>query len=368
MGTGTLFTRSGGSIQRDDRLTERELLVGVLFGLWMVIGLFVDGWAHDNGRPESFFTPWHGILYSGFGAAFLWAVIVVKRRHRKGDPFLAAVPTGHGVTLIALGVFAIGATGDLLWHEVLGVEVGVEALLSPTHLLLLTSGVLALSAPFRAAWVAPDAAVPELRSFLPAVLSLSLMVAVTGFFLLWVSPFVNDAAGNGFVQLSTEPHDHPSDDPAELRQLLGVASIIVTTVLLVVPVQLVLRRWRPRVGTFLVLFGVVTTLLVGLGEFSQAPLIVAGLLAGAAADAVARRVPPWLTGWVATVVLWLAYFGVYQLSEGGVTWTAELWTGTTFLAGLVAIGVGLLGALRTPAPVADGVSAIPRDELATRIT
>src|SRR3546814_17364263 len=43
-------------------LNPRERTVAVAYGIWMVVGLFLDGWAHDNNKPESFFTPWHGVL------------------------------------------------------------------------------------------------------------------------------------------------------------------------------------------------------------------------------------------------------------------------------------------------------------------
>ena len=34
---------------------------------WLIGGVFLDGWAHVN-LPglETFFTPWHAVLYSGF--------------------------------------------------------------------------------------------------------------------------------------------------------------------------------------------------------------------------------------------------------------------------------------------------------------
>lgn len=46
----------------------------VVFGIWMIIGLFLDGWSRNQDKPETFFTPWHGVLYSGFGAAIAWFV------------------------------------------------------------------------------------------------------------------------------------------------------------------------------------------------------------------------------------------------------------------------------------------------------
>src|SRR3546814_7680376 len=109
-----------------------ERTVAVAFGIWMVVGLFLDGWAHDNNKPESFFTPWHGVLYSGFAAATLAAVLVAARSRTSDRPWRETLPAGHGLTLAALAVFAVGAGGDLVWHEAFGVEVGVEALLSPT--------------------------------------------------------------------------------------------------------------------------------------------------------------------------------------------------------------------------------------------
>ena len=39
----------------------------------------------------------------------------------------------------------------MLWHLAFGIEIGLDALVSPTHLLLLTSGVLLLTCPLRAA-------------------------------------------------------------------------------------------------------------------------------------------------------------------------------------------------------------------------
>ena len=329
-------------------LSPGEEAVGVVLGLWMIVGLFLDGWAHDNNKPETFFTPWHGVLYSGFAAAAVFAVLIALRARVPGRPLAETMPRGHGLTLGALAVFAAAAVGDLVWHELFGIEVGVEALLSPTHLLLLAAGVVALSAPIRAAWVEGGTEPRDLRAFLPTVVAMALLVALVGFFLLYLSPFVNDAAGTRFTRLPAVPHEHPSREVGELQQLLGIASILMTTVLLVVPIHLVLRRWRPPAGSLTVLLGVVVVLFVGLDEFAQWPLLAAGVAGGAAGDAVARRAVPLLTGVVTTVVLWLSYFALYQVTEGGVAWTAELWTGAVFLAALVAAGIGLLTAPLPP--------------------
>jgi hypothetical protein len=42
-----------------------------LGGLWLIGGLHLDGWAHHHIRLDTFFSPWHAVLYSGFGVTAL---------------------------------------------------------------------------------------------------------------------------------------------------------------------------------------------------------------------------------------------------------------------------------------------------------
>lgn len=327
-------------------LTARDRVVGSLFGLWMVIGLFLDGWAHDNQKPESFFTPWHGVLYSGFTAAAAFALHRAVRGRRPGQSWRDTLPRGHGLTLAALGLFAVGAIGDLVWHEVLGIEVGIEALLSPTHLLLMASGIVALSAPVRAAWVERDDP-KTLRQFLPVALSTALLTALVAFFLSFFSPFSNNAGGTAFHRFQGQEHTHPSEDVAELQQLLGVGSILVMSVVLAGAVALLLRRWRPPVGTFTLLFGLVVLLFAGTDEFAQPLVVLAGVAAGITADALARRGVPAAACGASVAVLWLSYFAFYAL-DAGLEWSAEVWGGSVFLGALLATAIGLLV---TPLPM-----------------
>lgn len=50
-------------------LERRDEWAVAFFGTWMIAGLFLDGWSHGVNKPETFFSPWHGVLYSGFAAA-----------------------------------------------------------------------------------------------------------------------------------------------------------------------------------------------------------------------------------------------------------------------------------------------------------
>lgn len=335
-------------------LSERDQLISAVSGLWMILGLFLDGWAHDNQKPESFFTPWHGVLYSGFTAAGLFAAHRALRGRPAGAGWVEALPRGHGLTLAALAVFAVGAAGDLVWHEVLGIEVGLEALLSPTHLLLMASGLVALSAPIRAAWTTGGTA-PRFSTFLPVALSTSLLTALVAFFLSFLSPFSNDAGATGFTRFPGQVHAHPSTEAPELQQLVGVASIIVMSVVLAGSVAFLMRRWRVPGGTLTLLFSLLVVLFAGTDEFAQPLVLLAGPIAGGVGDLlVRRRLPAAVVAGAAVSALWLAYFALYALDEGSVRWVVEIWAGTVFLSGLLAAGVGLLV---TPLPQPAGPDA-----------
>ena len=335
-------------------LSQRDQLLSSLFGLWMIVGLFLDGWAHDNQKPETFFTPWHGVLYTGFGAAAAFAVHRALRSRRPGAGWVETIPRGHGLTLAALGVFAFAAFGDLVWHEVLGIEVGLEALLSPTHLLLMASGLVALSAPVRAAWMTVEDA-PPMSTFLPVALATSLLTALVAFFLSFFSPFSNDAGAIGFRRFPGQVHAHPSGDPQELQQLVGVGSILLMSVVLAGAVAFLLRRWRVPSGTLTLLFSLLVTLFVGTDEFAQPLVLLAGPAAGAVGDLlVQRRLPAAVVSGAAVGTLWLTYFALYVVDEGSVRWVAEVWAGSVFLGALLATGIGLLV---TPLPQPAGAPA-----------
>ena len=48
--------------------------VMTLFTGWLMAGLFFDGWAHQHEQVDTFFAPWHGVLFSAPLAVFIFAV------------------------------------------------------------------------------------------------------------------------------------------------------------------------------------------------------------------------------------------------------------------------------------------------------
>ena len=324
-------------------------VVVVVLAAWMVAGVFVDGWAHINlaSTRETFWTPWHAILYSGFAAEAAWIVAPVVRA-RAVTP--RTLPRGYGLALAGLVVFGAGGAGDAVWHTLLGIEVGIDALLSPTHLLLLGGGILVLTAPLRAARERVVDAEPPLRQLLPAVAALTLTAALVGFFFAY--------AWGGYDLSPTVPFDEAALDElaggheaAEQAIAFGILSRIVTTVLLLAPLLHLGRHWRVPPGSASIVVGTVS--LLPLALFSEVPvaLVAAPLAAAVAADlllwawpvspAAPRRLLV-LAGATA-FVLWTVHFAVLAATVG-LRWPPELWGGAVGMATLAALGMAALAA------------------------
>ncbi len=86
-----------------------------------ILGLWVDGWAHFHGRTDNtFFTPWHFIFYSAFGIVALFLGFHQLRNSRRGHTFTQALPQGYWLSLIGVGVFAVGVNcvNPEIWDRV----------------------------------------------------------------------------------------------------------------------------------------------------------------------------------------------------------------------------------------------------------
>jgi hypothetical protein len=337
----------GVGAEPSGRLSWGGELVTVLLGAWIMIGLFVDGWAHSNlATLETFFTPWHALFYSGFVACAAWILWQVDRRYRAGSRGPDAVPAGFGLALAGLGVFALGGAGDLVWHTIFGIETDIDALFSPTHLLLFSGIVLIISTPLRAAWADPAApAAPGFRRFLPVLLSATLTATVVAFMFMFLGAFLD---GAGAVRDFAGAGSGGDGYLGYLSSVEGVASVLATNLILLAPLLLLVRRWRVPFGTATVVLGTVATLTGALSEFREWWLILAALLAGVAVDALLARLRPWAdrrrfwaAGGLIPVVLWSLYFGAVAAAQG-IGWVAELWTGSILWAGLLGTALALL--------------------------
>jgi len=309
----------------------------------LVLGLLLDGWAHNNQAPETVLTPWHAVFYSGFAVVAALTLSLARRRQVQ-DQWFDHVPVGLGLALVGLGVFAAGAIGDMAWHTAFGIEVGLSGLLSPTHLLLFCGALLILAGPFRAAWADAEAWAPSWPRFWPPLLSIALVTVVVAFFFLYLTPFFRqDAYG------ATGAIHGTVSDAGEQVQVVGVAAVLVTTLIYMAPLLLILRRWRPPGGTATFLFSFVTLGLGGLDSWTRWPLLVAAPVGGAVADLLICKLSPSferpgalrVTAAAVPVGMWSSYFALFHLTDG-LGWPPELWAGVTAMSALTGVALSFL--------------------------
>ena len=340
------------------RASRREDLVAVAAGAWIVIALFSDGWAHANvPELESFFTPWHAGLYSGFAAAAGWIAGLVLRRGAAPATVLRAplsavrlLPAGYPAA--AAGVATVGAGGvlDMLWHRAFGVEEGLDALLSPSHLTLLTGAALLLSAPARGAWRSAGPLPTGFRARFPELLSLALTTALIAFFTVYTSAFARPGVDQPLVRI---PHGMPGHELAELAPAATLAAYLLTTALIVVPLLLLSRRAPLPAGATTLLVATPVWLTAGLQGFSRPGVALAVTAAAVAADAVLTRLDRtrgasapgrlMLQGAVVPALLWPAQLAAVHVTDA-VRYPVALWTGVVFLAVLLGLVLGALAA------------------------
>lgn len=321
-----------------------------------LIGVYVDGWAHNHiDTIDTFLTPWHAILYTSFLviAAFTWTILM---RHRaRGFSWSEALPAGYGVSMIGILIYWLAGTGDFIWHSIYGIEVRVEALLSPTHIGLLLGGTLMRTGPLRAAWLraGADAGSRGWRGLLPMLLSSICLLSSFTFFTQYVDPW-----GVTFASSDYEPMTVVATQAGlalsagEYVIALGVASVLLQAAVLMALVSMLADRFGSALpfGWLTLLVGGNTTLMVVMRDQflspGPLPLLGAAILAGLAGDVAFRVLRPDASrvgelrafAFIFPAILYAAYFMVLFAFGPGVWFSAPMWSGLIVIAG----GIGWL--------------------------
>jgi hypothetical protein len=367
---------------------RRDDVISIVAGTWLAIGLFIDGWAHNALRGlETFFTPWHGLLYSGFLATVGWYLgLAIRGTRRRGrSPFTGvdfgavrnagfvsalrrglegSIPVGYGLGITGSLVFALGGLGDMAWHIAFGIEQGIDALFSPTHLLLAVGLIAILGAPFRAAWHDPGTAyAPRLSDLMPAIASASLVAATIAFFFMHAWPTIRPF----HVGRGSSAFAYASGDARAAAITAGTGGMLVMTVVMVGAILWISVRWRAPFGTAMMVFGTVATLMSGIGAFAQWPLILAQIGGGLIADGLAWRLAPTrerpgtfraYAGLVA-LTLWTAVF-VTESATRGLGWSREVNGGAIAWCCIAAVGLAMALTARRP-PLATSARVVGDD-------
>ena len=330
---------------------------------WVLGGLFIDGYAHIN-MPglETFFTPWHGIFYSGFLAVAAVLGVGIGRGRAHGYAGVSAIPAGYELAALGAVIFALGGVGDMLWHITFGIEADLEALLSPTHLILASGLTLLLAGPARATFqrARGQRITRSWARQLPMLLSLTFVFGLFSFFTQYIHPISSGMALAPFApagKIVASATGRPLELPF-LVQAPVVAGVLVQSALLVGFLIVARRRADLPFGAVTLLLGLTSGLMLLMRAKYDLDMrgasLAAALLAGLASDGMlvmvrgrlSESVELRLLGVGVPFVTYLLYFGALALS-GGVWWTVHLWTGAIFLA--AAVG-GLLALVATQTP------------------
>jgi hypothetical protein len=320
----------------------------------MLTGLYLDVWAHRTlGVVETFFTVWHAMFYSGFLATGAWLAGSIMRLTRHAGGRKLIIPLGYDTAVIGFAVFGAGGVFDWLWHTIRGIEQSLTALMSPPHLTIMVGGVLILSAPFRAAWLSSENRTPSRRTFAPALVALALAVTLVTLFMMfhWGFDALDYATAPGRARFATSFVDSEEGRRrlANLTMTHGYTNVLLSNIVLFGPVLLMLRRWRPPIGTVATFFGVVTAYMAGLGTFDSWEWIPVAIAVGLGIDVLIHLLRPApnrlgalrVFAIAGPVLLWGVYFGLVH-ARFEVVWPVEVWVGTIMWSGIIGWGLSLL--------------------------
>lgn len=329
-----------GMFSQASRNSRLDFLVS-LCALWSACGFLLDTWAHGHEPVETFFTPYHGVAYSGI---FAGAAVIAVYAMRGG------IPRTYRVPLLGIPLFILSGVGDLAWHTLLGIEQGVDAVLSPTHLGLGVGILLISSAPIVSA-LRNRAQLRTLWDQLPLVFALAAWIELLHFGTAYA---FDPGAG-----LRDAPPPSGAFTPDYLTALSIGYYKLGTGVLVVIFQSLLMAGFALFAGARFPLRPGALTLMYLLGNFATAaaftndsPLLVTVLAmsvaGGITGDYIVTRLRPGQSarGYrVLGVCVPVAYFAAYFVVTGateGLWWDWNVTLGSLIWAAGIGFGLTLL--------------------------
>ncbi|HEV8671661.1 MAG TPA: hypothetical protein VGS01_13115 [Candidatus Limnocylindria bacterium] len=328
----TVSAARPAALQRSDTVGFRFDWLVILASAWLLGGLYWDGWAHGYGLPDSFWTIWHAAFYSGYAAAATVILGAIARARSRSASWRSAIPAGYETATAGVFVFGLGGAFDVAWHTAFGIELGTDALLSPSHLVLGLGIALIVSGPLLAAW--RRGASGGLIAQLPAVLSLTALLSVFTFFSLFAGPY------SGILGSGARP-----SSATLVRTLLG---LYLFSALVVGCALVALRRGTLPVGSLTLLLGLNAVAMILMQGHAPLEIQVAFSLVAIAAGAIGdvllwrlrpsdgRRLQLHAFAFLLPVVYVTCYLGVVVTTVGS-SWTVHALTGMVALSGVIGL-------------------------------
>jgi hypothetical protein len=339
------------------------------FAVVMNLGGIIDAREHlQHGfEIESIFTPTHGLLYAGWILGGVALAIQIIVRWRKGKSRNEWLPKGYFASALGFLVFGFGGGFDLFWHQIYGFEINLEAPISLGHTLLVIGASLMYSAVlfhgFHLRKKHPEKFTSSLNLLnLPTLLAMiSLLSAV-----LWptwfLDPLLVDFPSGGVIAEQIHAY-RIFDYGTDLASAAGLAGMFLMTLVTMPFILVSLNRWRMPVGfvTLLVagytgLRAIVGNSYIYLPATIGAAILVDLIWAWIRKGGEERLSSPSgyrLIAFAMPVAQYWLYFAIIDKSIGALIWSPYLWTGATFIAGVL----GLLMSFLLIKPTNQGVDS-----------
>ncbi|MDI6097452.1 hypothetical protein QLQ12_02415 [Actinoplanes sp. NEAU-A12] len=324
--------------------SPRERWILLVASAWLVIGLQLDAYAHaTTPELETFWTPWHGVLYSGIAASgftLLW----VMRSRLPGIPTyqsVLALPNALRIPLIGMAFLLVGGGVDTLWHNIWGIEQDMEIFVSPSHEFIILGMAMVAMGPALMLAASPGDRLGAGGGFLVGISTL--------FSVLPVHIYTLHASSIGFRHLGSDLDPVPiySSD-AQL-----VHGYVFSTVLLLLPFIVIGRRWPLPIGLPSVLVSVIAVLMHLMFDSEDPWWPALTVAAAAVAVELALRVAnplvklPTNARWVlfglfTPPVVWGAVLFVGKLHTGSTGFNIHMITGLLTLTALTGVATVLV--------------------------
>jgi hypothetical protein len=334
----------------------RSLALDYAFGIcgvWISGGFFLDAWAHGHVPVENFFTPYHAVFYSGMVALAIVMLAFWVRSHSLGYGWADAFPRPYRLALLGIPIFILGGGGDMVWHRTLGIEEGVDALLSPTHQILGLGIFFLASGPIRSV-LGDRAHSTTLGRQLPLALGLATWLILAHFGTAYA---FDPAAGRSNAPPPIAPLN--SDYLTALsigyyKIATGVLIVIFQSTLIAGFALWLVARMHPCPG-MLTIFLLIGNVPAAAAFTNQTPLLAVtvaqSLVTGLAADAFVVRYDPHPAPGrtrafrVFAIAVPMTYIGIYVIGTllgDGIWWDWNIALGSWIWSGVCGFALSLL--------------------------
>ena len=312
-------------------LPEKKALIGgkafdvyfMLSILWLYTGTFADSWAHNHVRRlETFFTPWHGVLYSGLAFFILCSLVTLLINRQRGASWKEAIPPGYNISFFGMIALVFVGFGDMTWHVLFGIEQNIDALFSPTHLSAMVCFGFISAGPLQAMYRRKQ----PLTTFGDKLL---LALAVTTILIM----IVNESQPSTIFS-NLWPVNYPVG--SETGQLAGILGFIFQGMLFTGFALYTMRRWTLFPGFFTFILTVIAIPMSLMQDHYI--MILISFLAGVIIDAAYYFLKPSLSrptefrvfSVFAAASLYAVYMIVLELTTK-VVWTVHMAVGSVFV-------------------------------------